>query len=234
MDSIYNSIDKSIDQIEKITKEPAEYGSVFNSMPIEFYIYHPILMRFMFFKWGYYFVRTGEFDNFEEWQLPERLSDLIERYEKAFANLNSTFLIWDESLIPGLVKEIDNFHKMKIINTEDKNAIRDDLKALLVNLEQYIKGTFQPNVSIANARFYVSSVNIGVTSCYCISEKMQSVLFQTNFIYSSINEDSECCIRVRNWIYSLQDISVLLSRSGQVERRLFFNAQHNIIDSILG
>lgn len=234
MDIIYDLIDQNLERTKIIAQEPAEYGSVFNSLPVEFFIYYPVLTKFMFFKWGYYFVKTEEFDNFMEWKLPQRLSNLTERYEKSVSQLNKTLLIWDELLIASLVKEINNFYKMKIINTEEKNAIRDELKALLISLEQYIKGSFRPETAAPNNKFYVSSVNIGVTSCYCISETKHAALFQTNFIYSSIEKDRKNCLQIKDWIYSLRDISLLLSQSGHVERRQFFNNQHQTIDMALG
>lgn len=234
MDIICDVIDQNLIRTQEISQESAEYGSVHNSIPVEFFIYHPILTKFMFFKWGYYFVKTKEFDNFTEWKLPSRLLNLVERYENSVMNIDETLLIWDESLIASLVKEISNFHKMRIITTEEKNAIKEELKQLLTTLEQYIKGNFQTKMPIAYNKFYVSSVNIGVTSCYCISETKHAALFQTNFIYSSIEKNRETCLQIKDWIYSLRDISLLLSQSAHVERRLFFNAQHHIVDKVLG
>ena len=39
--------------------------------------------------------------------------------------------------------------------------------------------------------------------------------------------------KIKEWINSLCHISTLLSRSGRIERRLFFNTQYRIIDEVL-
>ena len=221
-------------QMRDIMQGPSEYASVFNSIPLEFYIFHPYLMKFMYFKWGYYFVGTDEFNDFAHWELPERFIALKDLTESIISEMTSVVYIWDDALIWTLVKEIEFFYKMHVISVEDKDLIKNDLKNQLTTLEKYIKGVHIPKYTSANVSFYVSSISTGVTS-WCLSSGSQSIShFKTHFTRSPITNDYDCFVKIKEWIDSLKNISLLLSRSGQLERRLYFKKQHEIIDLVLG
>jgi len=234
VDLLWDRIYDMLNHMSAIAQEPTRLGYVLNSLPIEFFVHHPDLMKFMFFKWGYYFVGTEEFDNYSQWVVPEKMSTIKDDCEALFENITNTFYIWDTSIIWTLAKEIQIFYEMHVITTEEKDAIKNDLKASLINLEQYLKGTFKPRISSPNLEFHVSTLNLGFTCWYLSTMKRQAFFFQTNFTYSTIEEGYSGFEHMEKWMHSLTEVSVLLSKSGQVHRRLFFEEQHNIIDSILG
>lgn len=234
IDSLCDMIDWNLNKIGNITREAAgETGSVYNALPLELFIYSPLMMKFMFFKWGNYFVQSEEFCNFSQWKLPQRLSSIPEKYN-ALHNFQEAFYIWDYSLIWTLSKEIDNFHKMHIITTQEKEDIRNELDNILIQLEKTLNGTRVSNIPLPpETAFYVSSINMGFTSCYFLSGKKHLAMLQTNFSFSMIENSEEDFKKIKEWIKSFCHISTLLSQSGRIERRLFFNAQHKIINDIL-
>lgn len=234
IDSLCNMIELNFNRIKNITRDaPGEMGNVYHTLPLEFFIHSPLMTKFMFFKWGNYFVQSDEFNNFAQWELPLKLSATIEKYIEIY-NFNEVFYVWDNSLIWELSREIDNFHKMHIITTREKEGIKNELHEILSKLEKTLNGTYVPNIHLpSEAAFYVSSMNIGFTSCYYISGNKHFAMFQSNFSFSMIENSQEDFNKVKEWIKSFCNISTLLSKSGRFERRLFFNAQNKIIDDIL-
>lgn len=234
MDSLCDMIDFTLKRIENINRdEPGETGYIYNSLPLELFMYSPLMMKFMFFKWGNYFIKSEEFNHFSEWQLPYRLSTIIEKHEEAY-NFKEAFYIWDNSLIWTLTKEIDNFHRMHIITTQEKDDIKNELKDILSVLEKTLNGTCVPKVPLASeSAFYVSSINLGFTSSYYISGVKHFATLQTNFSFSVIENSKESFEKIKEWIKSFCNISTLLSKSGRIERRLFFDTQYNIINNVL-
>lgn len=220
--------------MEEVTQKTVTLGSIFYMLPIELYVNHPHLMKFMFFKRGHYFVRTEEFNNFSDWALPEKFANLKKRVSKIKSKIENALYIWDESLIWKLVAEINYFHKLQVINTEDRDLIRDDLRAMLHQLEVCLRGKFRtgsaPNM---NLDFYVSHINIGINSLYSFSEQKQMSFVQTSFSFSHTDSSYENCLKIKEWVDSFKKISVLISGSGGLERRLFFKKQHQIIDLFL-
>ena len=235
MDSLYDMIEFNLKQTEEINRhEPGEAGNVYNILPPEFYIHHPLITKFMFFKWGNYFVQSEEFSNFSQWRVPYRLNQIIEKYNDVY-KFRKVFYIWDHSLIWTLTKEIYNFYRMHIITTQEKDDIKSELKEILSKIEKSLNGTYIPFMPTPpEIAFYVSSMNMGFTSCYYVSGDKHLALFQTNFSFSMIDNSVESFEKIKEWIQSLCKISTLLSGCGRIERRLFFEKQYAIIDDILG
>lgn len=227
-------IDLNFKQIEEINQdEPGTSGNVYHSLPLEFFVHSPLIMKFMFFKWGYYFVQSDEYNNFSQWKLPPRLSAISEKYNDIY-NFQHVFYIWDSSLIWALSKEISNFYKTHIISEQEKEDIKNELKLILSQLEKTLNGTRTPSIPFPpETDFLVSSINVGFSSSYFFSGNRHLALFQTNFSFSMIQDSEDNFNKIKEWINSLCHISTLLSRSGRIERRLFFNTQYRIIDEVL-
>ena len=234
IDSLCEIMDFNFRQIGEVTRHAqGETGNVYNSIPLEFFIHSPLMTKFMFFKWGHYFVKSEEFNNFSTWEIPERLSAILPNYNEIY-NFREAFYIWDSSIVWSLAKEIDNFHRMRIITTQEKDEIKHELSSLLLKLEQTLNGTHTPGIPLpSEMSFYVSSMNVGFTSGYFQSGSKHVFMFQTNFSFSMVENSPEAFARIKEWVKSLRSISTLLSQSGRIERRLFFDTQHKIIEDIL-
>lgn len=234
MDSFCDMIDRNLEKIREINRgEPGETGNVYNSLPMEFFISSPLLMKFMFFKWGNYFVQSEEFNDFSAWRMPERLAAIPAKYGEIY-NFREAFHIWDSSLIWTLAKEIVNFYRMHVITEAEKREISHELKELLSRIEQGLNGTYVSSIPFPEELdFYVSSINVGFSSSYYASGDRQLALLQTNFSFSVIENSEDTFQQIKEWIRSFRNISTLLSRSGRIERRLFFENQHKIIDQLL-
>ena len=233
IDTLYDIIDLRMNWIGEITQGKVEAGNIYNSLPMEFYLFSPLLTKFMFFKWGNYFVGTEEFDNFSKWKQSQRIQELSLKLKKCY-NFDKVYYIWDESLIWNLCREISNFHKMNIITRNEMYEIGIALKDLLNKIEKTLNGTYFPQLQITpDTDFYVSSINIGFISSYFISEDRYSISLLTNFSFSNIDDCPESFRRLKEWMDSFRKISVQISKSGRMERRLFFESQYKIVDQIL-
>ena len=218
---------------EIVQQGPTEYGSIINTLPLEYYIEYPSLRKFMFFKWGQYCIGTDDYNDFSTWELPDRIIQLKEIIKPLVNGIYHTMYIWDESLIWTLVGELNYFRKMNIISVEDMKLIKNELKELLIRLEKHLKGTLNFDMHPQNLSFYISNINLGVTCWYMSSEEKKLSSFNSHFIFSANNDSEQGHLRLKDWINSFKNISVLISGSGELERRLFFAKQHNIIDNFL-
>lgn len=232
-DNLCDMMDLSLNVLEQMASHPCDSGHVYTSVPMEFFVFFPTLARFMFFKWGHHFVGTEEFNDFSNWKIPPRLTNIQERIVRC-SNIKSTYYIWDMGLIMNMAWEIDYFSRMHIITPEEKNIIRLELKELLKNLERFLDGMFIPDIPLCpEMDFYVSLISLGFTVSSHASPNSHLVYFATPFSFSVIDDSRESYLKIRGWIDSLKNISTMLSRSGRVERKIFFDTQYKIIDQVL-
>ena len=235
MDDLYNIIEGNLNRITDITQgQPGEFGNVVHALPLEFCMYNPILLKFLFFKWGYYFIGTKDFYDYSGWTLPDNLLNIKDKIEPLLKNMVRRFYIWDNFLINRVVNEIENFHRMNIISTAEKNMIGEELKSVLSRIEQNIRGTHDdPKGNDPEITFYSSMISIGVTCTYYSTSERNCTAFQTNFLSSGFDDSYENYLKTKEWINSLCNISTLLSSSAHLERRLFFEKQQKIVDEII-
>lgn len=234
IDLLFYKTDETLRQISEITTKPAVSGNIYNSIPLEFYISSPVLTKFMFFKWGHYFVGTKEYNDFSRWELPPQLSDLQKKVWEA-ARFDSIYYIWDDAIIWAHLNEVAYLYKMRIITAAEKNQIREAVGEMLRRLEDMLNGNYDPAFCPnPHMDFYVSSRSTGFTFNYYTSESQSLCFFQTNFSHCIIEGGHESFNKLKTWIDSFKAVSTLLSKSGRVERRIFFDTQHKLVDLILG
>lgn len=234
MEELYRIVEESSSNIHAGGAH-AEMGNIYNTLPMELFAFFPILTKYMFFRWGYYFVGSEEFNNFSAWQPSEKINDLCEKLVTSYA-FEKCFYVWDEALVWNLCREVAGFHRMRIISDEEKVEIARSLKSLMSQIERTLNGAYTPKL-IANVKevsFYVSSMHLGFNAVYVFSKERSYAVFHTNFSFSMIENDPGLFDPMRQWIESFRSVSTQLSGSGRMERRMFFDTQYRTIEHILG
>lgn len=233
MNVLRDVIDMGLDKVAALEGTPRETGNIYNSIPMEFYLYSPELTKFMLFKWGYNFIGDKDFRNYSTWQVPEWADGLLKRMIDIF-HFDKVYFIWDDSIMSNISKEINTMQKLDIITAEEKDMLRNAFKDMLLRLEQALKGTLTPTIiSSPDVEFYVSSMPIGFTSSYYMSGDSHFIEMMTNFSFAFLDRDPDSFYRLKEWLDSIKGISTLLSRSARYERRAYFEKQHRIIDFVL-
>jgi len=212
-------------------EEKTEFGAILSSMPLEFYIPYQHISKFMYFKWGHIFVGTEEYDDYTNWRIPEALSAINVKLINAYEKYENILYIWNISVIWNLMKEINYFYRMHLLNNDDFKLIKQDLHDIMWNVEKLAGGTGSDEPESDKVFFFISNIDVGICYSYLFSDKDCFCFFNSYFTQSSFINDYMICSEVRNWIYSLRRVSTLISGSGEKERRLFFNEQHRIIDN---
>lgn len=230
IEELCDVIDRDLEALRIINLSPAESGNIYSSLPLEFFTFFPMLTKFMFFKWGHYFVGTEEFNDFSSWELPERLAAVPGKIGEC-TNYSKLFYIWDSSLVWAIIWEMDSLYKMHVITAEEILAVKKELKDLLKNLEKFLSGTFTSDISfVSDMEFYVSTIHLGFSSSYYESAAAYGFSYRTNFSFAVSDNCYDTFKIVKDWIDSLKNMSTKLSQSGRIERKLFFETQYKIID----
>ena len=229
----YEFLQSSLKKVAFLASDDWEYGAVFNYLPVEIYMRYERLTKFMFFKWGHYFVGSGEFYDFDAWELPEAVKDMKSQCEKAYADISKVVYIWDDLLVWELTREIENFFSMGVISLEECEKLGEELLTLFQDVEVYAKhSAFEP-YNHADLSLYVSNTPLGMNAWYQHSDRGALSMMWTNFMWSPITDNYQTSLSLKKWIMSLLKISSLVSGSGPRERRLFFMEQRKIVENML-
>lgn len=232
INSLTLAIESDVQHLGSILLEPTEYGCIFTYPPLEFVIPYKHLLKFTYFKWGYYYVGSADFENFSKWHVPKNLL----RFNDQIVNLNSKLAkmlyIWDSSTIWSFVNDINYFASIGFLTFDDAKIIKDELHNLLYDFEEKIKKVGSSSIYPREIDVYVSEVNIGADFSYLISQNKKSSNFHTYFAGTGYNNDYKTTMQLSEWMNSMKKVCSLISGSGTRERKHFFNQQHKIVDTI--
>ncbi|MDH6356249.1 helix-turn-helix domain-containing protein [Parabacteroides sp. PF5-9] len=218
----------------KLYETEVEMGTVFDSLPLEFCIGFPELCKFLYFKWGHFFIGSEEFYHYSSWHLPPAILNYHRKLKEVYHRYESILYIWDTSVIRNLMSDILYFQKLYLLTAEEIKQIKQDIHNVLNNLEALSRGSYDANISLCEGEFtlYVASTNIGMYYSYHFSKTDCFCFFKRDMLQAPFNYDRTTCEKLREWVHAMTKVSTLISGSGGKERRLFFEEQHRIVDEI--
>ncbi len=234
MDSLIKLMEDNTIKIKEICKKsPLHIGHVFSSLPMAFFIPYKNLSKLIYFKWMHYFMKERFNEDYDTWQLPREILNYHEELMVYWKKAKTIFYVWDSPVIWNLVKEIDFLHKMGVLNSDNLSLIKKDLHDLLDNIEIASRDSDTNSDNDGRSiEIYISSVNIGVSCTYFHAADTSLIYYKTPFSQSTIYNDSRAFNKTYEWVNSMKKISNLISGSGAIERRIFFDEQHKIVDQL--
>lgn len=214
-------------------QSPLHIGYIFDTLPINFYAHYEYLYKYICFKNMSFYIKNKFFEKYSLWQIPEEFDNYRKLVTTCLDNSESIFYIWNNPVIENLMKDIIFSYKLKLIDNEDVQLIKKDIHRLLDNIvdrAQAIKK--DTNVMVKPIDLYVLNININFSCTYIHSPADTLIQFRTPFPYSKLCRNTKEFYTIYNWMNSMKKLSTLISDSGIVERNLFFDEQHEIVDRI--
>jgi len=233
MDIFTSWLGSSLNMIGNVCLEPTEYGNIFTYPSMEFLVHYKNLLKAAYYKWGYYHVDSlSDFKYYSTWEVPEELLNLNRMMIDVFKKVRKAIFIWDASTIWSYVNDINYFISIGSIDYNDAKIIKNELHQMLSDIEDLTSGRNNHLSGPKRLEIYISNTNIGASYFYFKSHKEGYNSFRTDYIHTLYNNDYQTTNRTCEWIHSMKRICTLISESGDRERRIFFENQHKIVDTI--
>lgn len=210
--------------------EDTEIGIAANLIPQIFYLKYDNLSKFRIFKWLYQSDKTNSLPPYSEFDLPDDISELQNEYVKESQYIKKTTYILDNQIINNLIKDIQYFVNIHLINREDVELIKKDLMLFLDDLEEYAsKGKFSTGMDL---HIYISNVNFEATYSYISSPLMNIAAYRLYSINTIMSSDPVVYNYNKDFILSLKKYSTLISESAEIHRVKYFNKQRELVRSL--
>lgn len=232
MKSFVRTMEIAVSRLESISEKPREGVSVFTTLPLEFTFDYSYLNRFIFYKWGYFYVGDKEYNSFTTWKMPTGLKEVNMKLMMYIGRYPKLLYIWSPLTILSIIKDIRFFRSMNAMNNHDIGEIKFELHSMLDTLENIANGHKVESDEIREKEFYISSIEHNIDFYYYSSENNFCTFSNNYFISSDDYHSSDSGEIINNWIKALKKISTLISESGAKERRLFFEEQHKYVEML--
>ena len=227
----YEMFEGHVNLLKSIKDEPAtKIWGAGNLLPHYLYQDYEYLTRFYRFLWnqlsGY-----GTTCPYHEIIVPERLLVLQKETCLYARHISSTLYVFDSMVFQRLATNIRYFARIRLINEDDVQLIRNDLIDLLNNLEKLaIRGKHEDTGN--EVSIFISDMDCDTNYSCLKSRNIQMTLFWAFILNAIVSMDDEVFNETTTWIRSLQRTSTLISFSGEITRNAFFNAQRKIIERL--
>ena len=219
---------KMLQQLKNST-EPSEYMEVCNRIPRPLNTGFAYIYKFYMFKWAYQYGAEHETIPYSKVEMTEDMLNVASEYYAAIRNVTTTNYVFDYNVFKYFLRDVQYFHSINLITDEEKELIKNDLRALLDDLMAIaVNGYFPTTQNTVN--IYISRINIDTNYSYFDSENLKVFRIHTFNKYEIKTYEDDLVIKFKNWTQLNKRSAVQISAVDEKSRIDFFNKQHHLID----
>lgn len=235
-DDYFNNVMRKLDDYVGFAREmendpTSKAMFALNCLPYTFYLGCDNVSRFKHYKWLYQCASTDTDLSYADIRLSNELIEKQQAYVAQTKKVAHTIYILDRNVFASMKYDIEYFHNLNLITNDDVKTLKKELLEMLGRLETIAKnGKFETGKDVA---IYISSVDIEAS--YTLYEHSSNAYSHLR-IYgmSGVDTHSEMTSRKqKEWIESHKRYSTVISKSGEMHRIQYFNAQRKAIESIV-
>ena len=201
-----------------------------NTLPYYLHIKHENLSRFRIYKWLHQNQKIGTNDKFAAFELSEEILETHKSFYQDIQMIPDITIIMDGNIFWSAAKDIEYFFNRGLLSDEDVQILQKEMLGIIDELEE----TATEGISKNGARvsIYISSVDLEASYLHFEDDERQFAQVRVFSISAIDSENQGLCNIQKEWIESLKKYSVLISKSGEIQRFKYMNRQREIINNI--
>lgn len=222
---------KIANQQKVINSVRSEVGSSSNSLPSVFLFGYDNVSKFSTYKWLYQFPRVESPPSYSEIHIDPKLRRLQHEYADNFKKLDYVYFVWDDKLFLNYVKDVEYFYNLRLLSEKDVAAIHGELLELVDYLEKIAStGEFENGNKVD---IFISNTSLESTYTYVETNTLHLSLIKIFYMSSVISRDVAVFEGFKEWVQTLRRVSILISKSGELQRVHFFRKQRDIVNTLI-
>jgi len=208
----------------------AKMSMSINSIPYYFHINYENLSRFRSYKFLHQIQKIGINDKFTNFKLPSDILETHQRFYQDIQKISEVTILMDNNIFWSVAKDIEYFYRRGLLNEDDLRTLKDELLDIVDMLEEMtIKGVSKSGAKVS---IYYSSIDLDASYVYFESGDWNLAQVRVFSISAIDTYDERLCRIQKEWIESLKKYSVLISKSGEIQRFEYMNKQRGYINKI--
>ncbi|MDR2414983.1 MAG: hypothetical protein LBD64_08380 [Odoribacteraceae bacterium] len=215
----------------KSSRDPdSEAGIALNTLSVVLMRNYPQLMKFRVFKWLYQRAGGDAVKPYDTVVVPRSLILHGEEKHLSLAGITNISLILDKMVFAHVINDVRAFALIGLLSREDVRQVKEDIAGLLDELERI--ATTGQNPMGNRLDLFLSDISFESTYSYTTTRRETSCaigIFSMDMMYS-VNK--RMYFAVKHWVDSLKQYSFLITKSGGIHRRQFFNAQREMLETL--
>lgn len=207
--------------------EETKTGVVTNALPQEIFSKYEAITKLNVFRWQYYYSYQKRVSYRDLTVSPLALDCLRKQYLYA-KNIKETIYVFDRRILFRLVREIEYFRTIGMIDEKSVQEIRVELFELIDYLERLTETGLFPETG-QSVQIYLTEIEVPFSCAYIKANDIEYTLMKTFILTSVTSFDRELYTKIKDWVFSSMRTSTLITQSSEIERVNFFARQREIV-----
>jgi len=231
-ESDYIMMEQYLDILRDGKDDPAsELFDCTNILPPHIYAGYKYIERLHLFKSIYQSGDTNTVYSFKEVQYNERMDKLFRENIWLTKHIKTSYYIFDPFIFQYIVNDIVYFSSINMIEEDDKQKLKEELIHLIKDMEILAVNGMDKDTG-NKVYLYYGSINFNLSYWYLEINNYRISLIKTFVLNNFSSLDNESFNILKQRISALLRSSTMISVSGERQRKLFFDRQREIINTL--
>ena len=210
-----------------------EFMDVSNKLPRKLLAGYKYLDQFYLFKWKYLYSHEKKPLMFSQVIVSEEKRQLTAEYYKAIKNVPKSTFILDHHLFDYLVRDVQYFNSIQMINDDERELIKKDLYDLLDYLQEIATHACYPETQ-NKVNIFISQLNIDTNYSYTYTHKNHvNICFIHVFDKFEVHTfESEMVSNFIKWMQLRKRTSINITGVDEKSRIEYFTRQRKLVETL--
>ena len=209
----------------------AEYMNICNKLPRQLLSGYNYLNHFYLFKFFYQYSSEKNAVPFAKVEISDEKRKLTDEYFQAVKNVPQSNFIFDAKLFDNIISDLRYFHSIKMVTSDEKEMIKNDLRSLINYLSDIATEGFYPETK-SKVGIYISQISIDTNYSYTVTDKANICFVHVFDKYEIHSYDPDMVDNFRTWMQLKKRTSVQISEVDAKSKLEYFERQHELINSL--
>lgn len=203
--------------------------SACSTIPYSFFLPYENLSKYRLFKWIYQTENKLVPSKFSDIVLPKNIQEKQEELGEKLLKMPENSFIFDRGMFVSCLNEFKYFHKLGLLSSKEFELLKGEFLQSVGDLESL--AVHGKNKVGERVWVYLSNIDFDSNYTYVQGVDFEAAYMDGVYLMDTIvSNDPHICRMHREWIESLRKYSTLISVSGEMERRVFFDEQRRLVN----
>jgi len=230
-ESYIQAAENFINEIIKFRNIPGNYSiEALNIIPFSFYISLENISKFSLFKWKY-LMNNGYFNNtLPEIIIPESITEIHKKLIRELLLIEKTTILLSPNIFKSFINDIKYFTRMNFIPETIFSSLKEELETMMSELEYItINGKYRNG---NNVLVYLSNIDFETSYSFYNSGDSEYANIRLCLLNNISTCDTHICELLKNWLNAMKKTATLITLSGDIQRRSFFDEHRELINAM--
>ncbi len=190
----------------------------------------PELSKFRFYRWLYQTQKVTPNFLLSEFDLPDQITSAQKKFFAIAQHIPFFTIIMSRQIFQPIIREINYFFRRNLISENELEKLKKELLEIVDYIEELALNGESPNGG--KVEIFLSSIDLESSYLHVEYDNQAYCLLRVYSINALESVNVKICDLHKEWIESLKKFSILISRSGEIQRFEFLNKQREYIREI--